>query len=109
MSKVFYDHLILIEEVGSEIDLLPLDKRETHQAKKLIDDMMHHRVLGFILDCLPRQHHEEFLDRFSETPFDLTLLDYLEMKIKRDIKSELVLLGNKLKRELLAEIKKHRQ
>ncbi len=60
----------------------------------------------FILDHLPKAHHEEFLTRFYKAPYDLGHFKFLEEKIKHDIKSELIILGEKAKKEILAEIRK---
>lgn len=106
--KLFYDHLILIEEVFIEIETLPLSPHEKQSAKKLSDDLMHQKVLIYILDMLPRPHHEEFLDRFHKAPYDIDHLRFLTEKTQRDVHMDLVVLGKQLKKELLSEIKKHK-
>lgn len=108
--KVFYDHIILIEDVFMEIEELDISEAEKTQAKKLVDDIMHQKVLLSIFDLLPKEHHEEFLKRFSAAPYDLELLKFLEIKTNRDIYAELILIGEKLKQEMRREIKKtHRK
>lgn len=106
MSKIFYDHLIIIEEVEGVLrGVEPEEKEELH---RLIDEMIHHRVLGCILDHLPRKHHEEFLDRFHQAPYDESLINYLQLKTAKeiDIEAKIKEEVGKLKKELLAEIKK---
>ena len=107
MSKLFYDHLIVFEEIIYEIEGSNLHPEDKKQAKKLADEIIHHKVLIFILDHLPKAHHEEFLTRFYKAPYDLGHFKFLEEKIKHDIKSELIILGEKVKKEIFAEIKKH--
>jgi hypothetical protein len=62
--------------------------------------MVHHRVLGCILDRLPKEHHEEFLTKFSERPHDENLFEYLRDRIIDDveefIKAEIRLLSSEL-------------
>lgn len=108
MSKIFYDYLIIFEELEDVIRSEEVEPEEREEIHQLIDEMIHHRVLGCILDHLPREHHEEFLERFHETPYDEGLIQYLQEKtpeevdIEAKIKEEVA----KLKQELLEEIKK---
>lgn len=106
--KLFYDHLILIEDIFIEIDKLSISSSEKLSAKKLSDEYVHHHVLIYILETLPKTHHEEFLTKFYKAPFDLDHLRFLEEKTQRDVYIDLVVLGKKLKKELLKEIKKHK-
>lgn len=109
MSKIFYDHLIIIEEIWDEVESLPLHAHEKQSAKKLADEYVHHRVLTLILDLLPRDHHEDFLNRFHHAPHDVLHLKYLEEKIGKQIHQEISTLGKKLKQELSRELKKHKK
>lgn len=108
MSKIFYDHLIVFEEIIFKIDALDISQENKQHAKKLADEIIQHKVVTHILDLLPKVHHQEFLTRFHKAPYDLEHLKYLEEKIQRDMKMELVQLGQKIKKEILAEIKKHK-
>lgn len=107
--KVFYDHLILIEEIFIEIDGLDMSTEEKKAAKKMSDDYVHHHVLIYILDVLPREEHEPFLERFHSAPYDLNHMKFLEEKTQKAIHAEISSLGKKLKHELLKEIKKHKR
>lgn len=105
MSRIFYDHLIVIEDLEDVVKGdSPEEREELHQ---LIDEMIHHRVLGCILDQLPRENHEEFLEKFHAAPYDESLVDYLQEKtpknvdIEEKIKEEVA----KLKKELIRELK----
>lgn len=108
MSKVFYDHLILIDELFAEVDLVELTSEEKKQAKKKIDDLVHHKVLTKILDLLPREHHEEFLIRFHAAPHDHRHLTYLKEKGNIDVQTELVELSNHLKKDLRHLLSQHK-
>ena len=107
MSRLFYDHLITIEDVYLEIDELSFPEKTKHKLKDLIDETVSHRVLTLILDRLPSHHHEEFLEKLHQVPFDKKHLKYLDQRINTQISSEISKLGKKLKRELLVEIRKY--
>ena len=104
MSKIFYDHLILIEEIIPQLE--PLDSESRDELIGIIDATFHHQILDLILTHLPKIHHEDFLTRFHSAPHDETLLNYLEARIDKDIKTEIQSLAQKLKKEILSEIKK---
>ena len=105
--KLFYDHLVIIDEVFEEVETLSISDSEKSTLKKLIDEMAHHAVLTHILDLLPRSHHEEFLERFHVAPHDLSIIQYLEKKIEKDIHAEIAAISRKLKEEIRTEFKKH--
>ncbi len=109
MSKLFYDHLILLDDVFTEIEILEVESEDKIQMKKIVDEILHHRVLTRILDLLPKVHHEEFLDRFYKAPSDVRHLKFLQEKIDRDIHHELAKLSKELKSEIRQEIKKHKK
>jgi hypothetical protein len=66
MTKLFYDNLIVFDEI------------------------VNHKVIEKILDSLPRESHEEFLELFHECPHDETaIFGYLKGKAGKDMKGEL--------------------
>ena len=109
MTKLFYDHLIMIDDLFDEIHLLEISVDEKQSLKQMIDEMTHHAVLTHVLDILPRTHHEEFLEKFHTSPFDVQLILYLEEKSGKNIHSEILTIGEKLKKEIRSEIKKHKK
>lgn len=109
MAKIFYDHLVLIEDLFVEIDLLDLTAEEKKAAKKMADEIMHHRVFTRLLDLLPKEHHQEFLKRFHKAPHEARHLHFLAEKTQIDMHAEIVLTAEKVKRELSREIKKHKK
>lgn len=100
MSKIFYDHLIDLSHVEKEIKKHVKDPAEREELYHLIDEIVHHRVVGCILDKLPETHHKEFLTRFSTKPHDTNILKYLSDKVAVDveyfIREETVMLGTEL-------------
>lgn len=95
MSKLFFDHLLVLEEVEVFINRKPISKEEKEELWKLIDGVIQTRVMDVVLTKLPRKHHEEFLEKFSSFPHDERLLEYLKEKvedIEEEIKKEVKLL-----------------
>lgn len=109
MSKVFYDHLVMVEELFMEIEVLEIDPVSKKEMKKMIDDIVHHKVLTRILDLLPKIYHKEFLERFYNSPGDLKHFKFLQETIDLDIHHELAKLSAQLKTEIRQEINKHRK
>lgn len=100
MSKIFYDHLLDLSEVEKEIKKHVKDADERAEIYHLVDEIVHHRVVGCILDRLPESNHKEFLEKFSEKPHDAELIPYLGTRIADDvetfIREEVYLLGTEL-------------
>lgn len=104
MTKVFYDHLIIIEEIIAVFDLRGIRGDEREEFLQLIDQTMHHEILGTILTHLPREHHEEFLIRFHAAPHDASLMTYLNERVSVDIEKEILKAANNVKKTLIKEI-----
>ena len=105
MSKIFYDHLTLHEEITAKLDIQHLDPQEREELVDLIDQTLHHHVLDLILTHLPREHHADFVSRLHAAPHDLSLLDYLKTHIP-DIEAKISSHAAKVKKEILSDIKK---
>lgn len=105
MSKIFYDQLLDLSAVEKEIKKNVKDPDERAEIYQLVDEIVHHRIVGCILDKLPEEHHKEFLTRLTDKPHDEGLFAFLGERIATDviefIREEAYLLGN----ELLALIK----
>lgn len=104
MSSIFYDHLIVFEEIDIVIKKTTQTKEEQEELWNLVDEIIHHRVVARILDHLPQEHHEEFLDKFHKRPHDEGLITYLNEKTQNDIESEIKSEIDTLKKEILKEI-----
>jgi len=106
MSKVFYDHLIVLTEVEAEIKKTAQTPEEKEELWKLVDEMIHHRVMERVLDKLPKVHHEDFLTRFHEAPHDDNLIDYLTKQMGENVEELIKREIGELAYELLAEIRR---
>lgn len=105
MSRIWYDHLIILEEVEVEINNLDLEAEEKEELHHLIDEMVHHRVLNRVLQVLPRHHHASFLVEFKKRPHDPALIDYINEKIDESVEKVVKEEIEKLKKELLEDLK----
>lgn len=106
MTKIFYDHLTVTEEITSVFDSYSVPIEERKELEELIGQTVHHEVLNTILTHLPKEKHDHFLTKFHAAPHDKELLDYLKKEIKIDIEKEITLQATKIKKELLEEIKR---
>lgn len=71
MSKLFYDHLIIIEEIEAAVG-------KNKKILDLCDQILQHEILDVIFSYLPKEHHAEFLQMFLATPNSPKLLEYLK-------------------------------
>lgn len=86
MSKLFFDHLIVLTEVDKKIKKVASSVEEKEELWGLVDEMVHHKAFDVILGKLPRDNHEEFLEMFHAHPHDeVMLFDYLKNKIDQNI------------------------
>jgi len=105
MSKLFFDQLVVLDDVDGEIKKLTKSREEKEELWQLVDEMVHHRVLGCVLDALPRGNHDEFLDKFHDAPHDESLMDYLREKVGDNIDELIKQEIGGLAFELLGEIR----
>jgi len=106
MSKLFWDHLIAFETLELDIKQVINDPEELDEMRNLIDEILHHRILGIIFDHLPEEHHEEFLNLFHEAPFDTNLINYINEKSGKDIEAVIKMEADLILTELTGDIKK---
>ncbi len=85
MSKLFFDHLIDLTGLEKEIKKLTSSEEEKQELWLIVDDIVHHKVIGLILAKLPREHHDEFLNFFHAAPYDDNLIAYLKEKVNGNI------------------------
>src|SRR5258706_7168635 len=88
MSNIFYDHLIELKEVDKQIKKAAKTQEEREELWVLVDEIVHHKVMGCILGKLPSEHHHEFLELFHKSPHDEDLLlSYLKQRDGDNIES----------------------
>ena len=105
MSKLYYDRLIVFEEVEAEIKKVAKTSEEKEELWREIDEIIHHKLMGCVLEKLPKEYRHEFLEKFEEAPQDEGLFKFLTERVGEDIEDFLKLETEKLKIELLQLIK----
>ncbi len=105
MSKIFYDRLIVFEEVEAEIKKVAKTPEEKEELWREIDEIIHHKLIGCVLEKLPKGHHHDFLEKFEKAPQDEGLFTFLNEKVGEDIEEFLKTEMSKLKTEILQLIK----
>lgn len=90
MSKVYYDHLLAFDEIEKVVKKYAKTQEEKEELWGLIDEIIHHKALGFVLDNLDKKHHEEFLEIFHKCPHDeIVIFSYLKEKTNLEIERQM--------------------
>lgn len=105
MATLFYDHLLIMEEMVIILDAYGLPNEERKKLLSLIDETLHHHILDEILNNLPKEFHTEFLDKYSQYPHDQSLLTYLKEKTPGNIEKKMLQRANTIKKQLKQHIK----
>lgn len=105
---IFYDHLIVIEEITAILDQHDLSRKEKSELLNLIDQTLHHHILDEILSLLPEPYHGEFMTRFHAHPDDKTLLFFLRDRSGTDMDKAIVKRADEVKKKLIKTILKSR-
>lgn len=105
MSLIFYDHLVIIKGLDKKIKKVSSSNDEMQELWYYVEELIHHTVLDCCLGNLPEEHHQEFLDKFHQSPHDKALLDYLNAKIGKDVEKLIKAEIKKLSKELQEELK----
>jgi len=83
---LFYDKLTVLKGVDKKIKKLTPVNDERQELWQMVEEIIHHKVLGCCLTHLPNEHHHEFLEMFHARPHDIKLLEYLDTKSKKNMK-----------------------
>ena len=85
MSRIFYDHLTMFEKIAPKVGMHMSSPIERGEIWHIIDELTHHRVVHLILEKLPLEHHEKFLQKFAKAPYDNRIVHFLEEHLGDDI------------------------
>lgn len=61
MKKHFYSHLVEVESIYIELDLMGLKKEEMRELAELVDSSIHHVVINVVLTHLEEDDKRLFL------------------------------------------------
>jgi len=107
--KVFYSHLVIVDDVIKELSAWEIPDIERDEMHKLIEETLHHHTLNVILNHLPAGRHQEFLDIFEKSPESSELMAILKKEIQTDIESAIKTQSERIKKEILLEIRRSKK
>lgn len=105
MTMIFYDRLIVFDDLDKKLKKLVTSSEELQELWLNIEEIIHHRVIGCVLDRLPKEKHQEFLEKFEKNPHDQKLLRYLKKEVNEDMEEIIKKEVKSLKKEILSELK----
>jgi len=85
MSQVFYDQFLDLDDIDRKIKKVVKGKDEQIEFWRILDELIHYRVLAGILEVLPKEHYEEFALLLAKNPADGKILEFLKTKTKEDV------------------------
>lgn len=104
MSKLFFDHLVIFERVDVVIKSAAKDPEEKEELWNVVDELVHNHVLTCILEKLPDEHHNDFLEKYHAYPHDEALIEYLNERVESNIediiRDEIRLLEEEILRDI---------
>jgi hypothetical protein len=100
MSKIFFDHLIELEDIKSYIDNAAENHEEKEDLWDLVDEYVNHKVLITILTNLDSEYHDEFLLMFLDKPYDTGIIEYLDDRLSCPLCELIVETKSKVNQEL---------
>ena len=89
MAILFYDHLFDRNEIHIHIDQVDAPDEKKSKLKQMVDDILHSKLVHFILDKLPSKKHKTFLSKLEHSPYDPQLIDYLKEHIDEEIETQI--------------------
>ena len=104
MSKIFYDHLITLSDLEKEMREVVETSEEREELWKLVDEIIHHRVLACIFDHLPEEHHYDFLCKFHKCPHDDRIFQFIDELVEESAEELIIGEIRQIERELLEEL-----
>lgn len=104
MKKKFYDHIVTLEEIHTELDTLSLSEDEKHHLKLLAHSTVHQVVLDIVLSELSDEDKTAFLDHLEKNDHE-TIWQFLKKKItgiEQKISTVATTVQDELKRDIAA-------
>lgn len=91
MSKTFYSHLVEINFLHEELDLLDLSENEKDELKQHVHGSIHYVALDIVLSELSQEHKKVFIKHLNENDHEslwfhlLSNTQGIEEKIKKGV------------------------
>lgn len=105
MSRLFFDHLVVLTKVDLHIKRSAESEEERTELWRIVDEIVQREVLDSILSVLDKEHHKEFVTKFLEKPHDRELIDYLNIKTEGKALAAIKIRVKELGSEILEIIK----
>ncbi len=102
MRKQFYSHLIKIETIIEELDVLDFSAQEKNHLAYLLDANIHHHVLDVIMDQLTPEEKLIFIEKLKEGDHD-KIWEFLNRRIEK-IEDKIKLTAEELKKIMKKDI-----
>ena len=102
-KKPFYHKFISVDRLYVQIKKIGLAPKEEKEVWDLVESTIHTRTIDAILEKLPAEKHETFLEKFADQPDDETIVQFLK-KETTDIDVHLEKTFKDLEIELIADI-----
>ena len=109
MSTLFFDHLVIREEIEFTLNSYVISPDEREELVEIIDNILTHHILNVILNHLPKEKHVEFMSAFHDRPGDVAHLEYLKIHAHPQIEAEIKKHAAKVKADIVSEFFKHRK
>jgi len=88
-KKPFYHPLIKTEKICLQLEKTNLQGEEYKEVLCLVEETINTRAISALLNKLPEEKHETFMEKFSEAPHSEELWDFFEEKdIAKDYLSQ---------------------
>ncbi|MEK7497408.1 MAG: hypothetical protein AAB656_00630 [Patescibacteria group bacterium] len=105
MSKLFFDHLVVLTSVDAHVKSIAETAEEREELWQLVDELVHHRIMDIIFGNLPEEHHTEFMEKFTEFPYEERLFIFLNEKAGKNFEKIITEEMKILEDEILTDIK----
>ncbi len=106
MTNLFFDHLVIREELDFELNKYPLSVEERADLIAIIDQTLDHTILNVVLNHLPKDRHPEFADHLAKHPHHEQIMDFLKIHTTVDIEAEIKKHARLAKDDIMSEIRK---
>lgn len=80
-------------------------QEEREELWRIVDEIVHHRIVGCVLDNLDKEHHQDFLEKMHDNAFEEDFVNYLESKTNKKVVEKIQEEIQNLESEILNELK----
>jgi hypothetical protein len=103
MDKTFYAHLVDLGDIEELLREQELAESEHTELMVMVKETIHYRVVTEILTYLPQEHHEWFLESYTQLPHHEGFLEKLK-EVIGDIEDKISRVIERVKAEIKTEL-----